>query len=54
MEPSIIAAASPPQLFTADILRFTEEAAECLADDFGCFREDHGSGAFTKVDMVYR
>ena len=54
VEPSIVAAASPPKLFTADILRFTAEAADRLERDFASFREDHALGAFTQVDMVYR
>lgn len=54
VEPSIIAAASPRDLFIADIVRFTEEAADRLEKDHAFFREDHALGAFDSVDMVYR
>lgn len=54
VEPSIIAAANPRTLFIADIVRYTEEAADRLAADHAFFREDHACGAFDKVDMVYR
>ncbi len=54
VEPSIVAAATPFDLFTADIIRFAEEAADRLKADHALFREDHASGAFDSVDMVYR
>lgn len=54
VEPSIVAAASPRKLFIADVLRFTEEAADRLAADHAVFREDNAHGAFDKIDMVYR
>lgn len=54
VEPSIIEAASPRKLFIADILRFTEEAADRLSNDHEVFRQDHSHGAFDKIDMVYR
>jgi uncharacterized protein (DUF2252 family) len=54
VEPSIVAAASPRGLFIADIVRFTEEAADRLKADHVLFREDHAQGAFDSVDMVYR
>ena len=54
VEPSIIAAASPRPLFIADIVRFTEEAADRLETDHALFREDHKHGAFDSIDMVYR
>ncbi len=54
VEPSIVAAASPRKLFIADVLRFTEEAADRLQVDHADFCEDHAHGAFDKIDMVYR
>lgn len=54
VEPSIVAAASPRKLFIADIVRFTEEAADRLRDDHAAFREDHAQGAFDSIDIVYR
>ncbi len=54
VEPSIVAAARPFKLFTADITRFAEEAADRLSRDHEMFCEDHAMGAFDKVDMIYR
>lgn len=54
VEPSIVAAASPPALFVADIQRFAEEAAARLETDHALFREDYELGAFDSVEMVYR
>ncbi|MEF2552548.1 DUF2252 family protein [Aurantimonas sp. A2-1-M11] len=54
VEPSIVAAASPRELFFADILRFTEETDARMRRDFAFFCEDHALGAFDRVDMVYR
>jgi uncharacterized protein (DUF2252 family) len=54
VEPSIVAAASPRDLFVRDIVRFTEEAADRLKRDHAMFREDHALGAFASIDMVYR
>jgi uncharacterized protein (DUF2252 family) len=54
VEPSILAAASPHDLFMRDIVRFTEEAADRLKRDHAMFREDHALGAFASIDMVYR
>ncbi len=54
VEPSIVAAASPRNLFIADIVRFTEEAADRLKGDHAFFREDHAHGAFDSIDMDYR
>ena len=54
MEPSIVAAASPRDLFIADIVRFTEEAADRLKADHAFFCEDHAHGAFEGIEMDYR
>ncbi len=54
VEPSIVAAASPRDLFVADLVRFAEEGADRLAADHAFFREDHAHGAFETIDMIYR
>jgi len=54
VEPSIIAAASPRELFVADLIRFAEEGADRLKADHERFRQDHALGAFDSIDMVYR
>lgn len=54
VEPSIIAAASPRRLFVADLVQFTEEAADRLKVDHASFREDHSRGGFDSIDMIYR
>ncbi len=54
VEPSVVSAASPRRLFTADILRFAEEAADRLKADHDFFRDDHANGAFDRIDVVYR
>ena len=54
VEPSIVAAASPRDLFITDTVRFTEEAADRLKSDHALFREDHARAAFDHVDLVYR
>lgn len=54
MEPSIVAAASPHELFVCDIVRFAQEAADRLRDDHALFCDDHAKGAFDSIDMVYR
>lgn len=54
VEPSIVAAASPRELFIADIVRFAEEAADRLKADHRYFREDHAQRAFDRIEMVYR
>jgi uncharacterized protein (DUF2252 family) len=47
VEPQIVAAIDPPDLFVDDILRFAEEAAARVRADHGHFRADHALGAFT-------
>ncbi|MFZ3585449.1 DUF2252 domain-containing protein, partial [Loktanella sp. DJP18] len=54
VEPSILAATNPKRLFIADLVRFTEEAADRLRADHTCFCEDHANGAFRNIDIVYR
>jgi uncharacterized protein (DUF2252 family) len=47
IEPQIVAAIGPPDLFVDDIVRFAEEAAARLRADHEHFRADHALGAFT-------
>lgn len=54
IEPSIAAAASPRELFVADMQRFAEEAADRLIADHALFREDHAMDAFNSIEMFYR
>ncbi len=54
VEPSIIAACEPRELFVEDLLRFTVETADRLKRDHLDFIEDFEVGAFDSVDMVYR
>ena len=54
VEPAIVAAARPRDLFIADIVRFTEEAADRLKSDHKLFRDDQANAAFDRIDMVYR
>ncbi|WP_254695926.1 DUF2252 domain-containing protein [Palleronia sp. THAF1] len=54
VEPSIVAACEPTELFCADIIRFTEETAKRLKHDHKAFIEDFEAGAFDSIDMVYR
>ena len=54
VEPAIMAAASPRELFIADVVRFTEESADRLKSDHELFREDHAMAAFDQVDVIYR
>ncbi len=54
VEPSIIAACKPRELFVEDLLRFTVETADRLKRDHLDFVEDFELGAFDRIDMVYR
>lgn len=54
VEPSIIAACEPRELFVEDLLRFTVETADRLKLDHRGFVEDFEIGAFNSIDMVYR
>ncbi len=54
VEPSIIAACEPRELFIEDLLRFTVETADRLKADHRAFKEDFEVGAFDSIDMVYR
>ena len=54
MKPSIVAAANPRDLFAADIVRFTEEAAGRLKSKHAFFRKNHAAAAFDRVDIIIR
>jgi uncharacterized protein (DUF2252 family) len=54
VEPQIVAAIDPPDLFVDDILRFAEEAATRLRADHEHFRADHALGAFRTLGVGHR
>lgn len=54
IEPEIVAAMGPPELFVDDILRFADEADERLTVDHASFRADHALGAFRGIDRTFR
>lgn len=53
IEPLILQAAGPVDLFVDDILGFAVEAADRLRRDHAYFRADHRLGAFTRVDRAF-
>ena len=54
VEPSIMAACEPRELFMEDILRFTIDTADRIKRDHREFIEDFELGAYDRIDMVYR
>ncbi|MHB0776021.1 DUF2252 domain-containing protein [Halomonas sp. WWR20] len=54
IEPAIINAIGPPDLFTEDMVEFATEAADRMRRDHALFREDHARGAFEHLDWVHR
>ncbi len=54
VEPQIVAAIGPPDLFVDDVLRFAEEAAARLRADHEHFRADHALGAFRTTGPAHR
>ncbi len=54
VEPDVLAAIGPEQLFVEDIVQFAEEALTRVRADHASFRADHERGAFSQVDMVFR
>ena len=54
VEPQIVAAIGPPELFVDDIVRFAAEAADRVRRDHAAFRADHRLGAFGRIDIAYR
>lgn len=54
VEPEIVAAMGPTELFVDDVLRFAEEADERLHRDHASYRADHALGAFRDNDRTFR
>ncbi|WP_240493040.1 DUF2252 domain-containing protein [Kushneria phosphatilytica] len=54
IEPAIMNAIEPAELFIEDMVEFTTEAADRLRRDHEMFREDHARGAFEHLDWVHR
>ncbi len=53
VEPDIVAAMGPRELFVEDIVGFAEEADARNKADHRAFGADHEVGAFRRVDLVY-
>lgn len=54
VEPEILSAMAPLDLFVEDVVDFAAEAADRVRADHATYRRDHAHGAFSKVDLVYR
>ncbi|QNG37126.1 DUF2252 domain-containing protein [Geodermatophilaceae bacterium NBWT11] len=54
VEPDVIAAVGPRELFVDDVLRFALEARDRVQADHEHFRADHAMRAFEQVDRWYR
>ncbi|KAA5547300.1 DUF2252 domain-containing protein [Roseiconus nitratireducens] len=54
IEPRIIEAMQPVDLFVKDVLRFADEAVQRCRKDHRYFRSDYKDGAFERVDHVYQ
>ena len=54
IEPAIMNAIGPAELFIEDIVEFATEAADRVCRDHALFREDHARGAFKQLDIVHR
>ncbi len=54
VEPDVVAAVGPEQLFVEDIVEFATESADRVRADHVHFRADHALGAFGSVDIVFR
>jgi uncharacterized protein (DUF2252 family) len=54
VEPQIVEAVGPPDLFVDDILRFAVEAATRVRADHEHFRADHALGAFRSIGFAHR
>ncbi|CAN5712583.1 hypothetical protein BH11ACT8_BH11ACT8_12150 [soil metagenome] len=54
LEPAILAAVGPQELFVYDIVRFAAETADRVRSDHEHFRADHRLDAFRSIDHVYR
>ena len=54
IEPLIVEAMGPRELFVDDVVAFAGESADRVRADHEHFRADHALGAFRSIDMVYR
>ena len=54
IEPAIMNAIGPPDLFAHDMVEFAMEAADRVRRDHEMFRADHALGAFKQLDIVHR
>lgn len=54
IEPDVLAAIGPEDLFVTDLVSFAAEAADRVRADHASFRADHALGAFRWVDQVFR
>lgn len=54
VEPDVVDAVGPEDLFVEDVVAFAEEAADRVRADHEHFRADHALGAFASVDIVFR
>ncbi|TIC80226.1 DUF2252 domain-containing protein [Nocardioides sp. GY 10127] len=54
VEPEILAAIGPEELFVSDVVAWAGDALERVKADHAHFRADHELGAFTAVDRVFR
>ncbi len=54
IEPAVLSAIGPRELFVQDVVAFAEEAADRVEADHEFFKADHALGAFRNVDVVYR
>ncbi len=53
VEPMIVEAMDPVELFVDDVVRFAGEAAARVRRDHELFGADHRLGAFTSIDVAY-
>ncbi|RJS92741.1 DUF2252 family protein [Salinisphaera sp. Q1T1-3] len=53
LEPAIVQAIGPTELFVADMVEFALETADRLARDHEMFKADHDRGAFKHLDFVH-
>lgn len=53
IEPEILKAMTPQELFVDDIVRYAQEASERYHSDHEAFRADHRLGAFRTTDVVH-
>ncbi|GAB2779354.1 DUF2252 domain-containing protein [Halomonas shantousis] len=54
IEPAIVNAIGPAELFAQDMVEYAIEAADRVRRDHRLFREDHARGAFKQLDFVHR